>query len=73
MEEAEEIKRANEDIEQARRRASELEAEVTKEIEAVAARYAAERPLDRLALAPKRGQVTVQFVALGWIPDDRAT
>jgi hypothetical protein len=73
MKEAEDMKRAAADLETVRRRAADLDAEITREIDAVAARFAGERPLDRLALAPRRGQVTVQFVALGWIPEDRAT
>ena len=27
-------------------------------------------PLERVSLTPKRGQITVQFVALGWLPGD---
>ena len=37
-----------------------------------AAEFDANAPLERVTLSPKRGQVTVQFVALGWVPDDRA-
>jgi hypothetical protein len=68
MKESEDIKRASESLEAVRAQASELEAEIRKETEAIALRYAGERSLDRIELTPKRGQVAVQFVALGWMP-----
>jgi hypothetical protein len=68
MKESEDIKRASESLEAVRAQASELEEEIRKETEAIALRYAGERSLDRIELTPKRGQVAVQFVALGWMP-----
>jgi hypothetical protein len=72
MKESEDIKRASESLEAVRAQASELEEEIRKETEAIALRYAGERSLDRIELTPKRGQVAVQFVALGWMPSGLA-
>ena len=71
MKESEDIKRASESLEAIRDQARELEEEIRKETEAIALRYAGERSLERVELTPKRGQVAVQFVALGWIPGGR--
>jgi hypothetical protein len=71
MKESEDIKRASESLEAIREQARELEEEIRKETEAIALRYAGERSLERIELTPKRGQVAVQFVALGWIPGGR--
>ena len=46
-----------------------LDDQVQAETQQIAAQYDADAPLDRVTLTPKRGQVTVQFVALGWVPD----
>ena len=72
MKESEDIKRASESLETIREQVRELEEEIRKETEAIALRYAGERSLERIELTPKRGQVAVQFVALGWMPGGRA-
>jgi hypothetical protein len=71
MKESEDIKRASESLEAVREQARGLEEEIRKETEAIALRFAGERALDRIELTPKRGQVAVQFVALGWMPAGR--
>jgi hypothetical protein len=67
MKEAEDIKRATENLEALRERERALEQEIEHEVQAITDRFTGERELERFALAPKRGQVTVQFVALGWV------
>ena len=69
MKEAEDIERATESLEAVRQRQKDLEAELERETQAIADRFGAELQLESIALAPKRGQVAVQFVALGWIPE----
>lgn len=67
MKEAEDIKRATANLEAIRVAGQALEAEVEREVQGISSRFTGERDLERFALAPKRGQVAVQFVALGWI------
>jgi hypothetical protein len=68
MKESGDVKRASETVEAVRAQALELEQQVREETQALAATF--ERPvaLDRVTLLPKRGQVLVQVVALGWDP-----
>ncbi len=69
MKEAEDVKRASENVEAVRERAKALEEEIGRETQAIADRYASAPAVERLSLSPKRGQVSVQFVALGWLAD----
>jgi hypothetical protein len=73
MKEAEDVKRASENVEAVKEKSTALEEELASEIQAIGARYDAPPDIERLALSPKRGQVSVQFVALGWIPDSGDT
>jgi hypothetical protein len=66
MKEAEDVKRASETVEAVRRQIQDLGAQVSEETKAIAAGFDATAPLERVTLTPKRGQVTVLFVALGW-------
>ena len=50
-----------------------LDRQLADDLLAVASRFPEQSALDRVALAPKRGQVQVQFVALGWSPEDPST
>ena len=68
MKEAGDVKRATENRDALQRQLDELDAQISRETDAIAGAYAAEPVLDRVTIAPKRGQVAVQFVALGWIP-----
>jgi hypothetical protein len=72
MKESEDIRRATENVEAVRERAKALEAELEREAQAIADRFGGERQLETITLSPKRGQVAVQFVALGWIPESMA-
>jgi len=65
--EQDDVKRAEENVEVARKALEELDATIEEKTKAIAARYdAAAAAIDTLSIAPKRGQVLVQSVALGW-------
>ena len=68
MKEAGDVKRASENVDALEAQIAELDAQVTAQTQAIAARFDAPVDVERLPLAPKRGQVAVQFVALGWDP-----
>lgn len=63
--EAEDVKRAEQNLEAARQALADLESEVTAAIDAIDDAPAVES-LDTLSLAPKRGGVHVHLVALVW-------
>jgi hypothetical protein len=69
MKETDDIRRANENLSALEERARALEEEVSQETRRITEQFAAAGDLDRLSLAPKRGQVAVQLVGLGWLPD----
>jgi hypothetical protein len=65
--EQEDVKRAQENVDAAKRALEELDAAIAEETAAIAARFdAAAASLETVSVAPKRGQVLVQSVALGW-------
>ena len=68
MKEAEDVKRASAQVETLRQQLVAFDEGVTEATHDVAAKYDAEIQIETVALAPKRGQVSVQFVALGWDP-----
>jgi hypothetical protein len=72
MKEASDVKRASESVESVKDAVSALEGQLAEDIAAVSARLDQDAPLERIPLAPKRGQVEVQFVALAWDPDGGA-
>jgi hypothetical protein len=67
MKEAEDIKRASENVEAVRARARVLEEEVLAETQKITD-GSGPAAIERVSLAPKRGQVSVQLVGLGWRP-----
>ena len=67
MKESEDITRANENVEAIRRKSRELEEEILAETRRITD-TAAPPAIERLSLPPKRGQVSVQLVGLGWMP-----
>ncbi len=69
MKEAGDVQRASETVEAVRAQAKELEDQVREETQAIAASFDRAPVIERLTLPPKRGQVTVQLVALGWDPE----
>ena len=65
--EQEDIKRAQENVAVAKQGLEEIDAQIAEETAAIAARFDADASrLEAVSLMPKRGQVLVQFVALGW-------
>ena len=68
MKEASDVKRATETVESVKAAVSTLEAQLAEDIAAVTAKFDQDVELERIPLAPKRGQIEVQFVALAWSP-----
>ena len=68
MKEAGDVKRANETVEAVREQLEAFDAMVLEQTQEVAAKYDVPVDIERVPLTPKRGQIEVQFVALGWRP-----
>ncbi len=68
MKEAEDVKRASDNVEALSERERALEAEIVEETRKITA-ASATPSIERLQLSPKRGQVSVQLVGLGWLAD----
>lgn len=67
--ESEDVGRAQQDVDAAKKALDDLDAQIAEETAAIAARYDADASnLETVSLAPKRGQILVQSVALGWKP-----
>ena len=69
MKESSDVQRASDTVEAVRARQQQLEAQIQDETKTIAAAF--EQPVDfeHVTLVPKRGQVTVQLLALGWDPE----
>jgi hypothetical protein len=50
-----------------REREQALEAEIVEAVRSISDKP--DGTVEALSLAPKRGQISVQFVGLGWVPD----
>jgi hypothetical protein len=68
MKEASDVKRASETVEAVRAQVRQLEEEIRDETQTLSAGFDRALELERVTLLPKRGQVLVHFVALGWDP-----
>ena len=68
MKEGQDVKRAQENVQALHAQLKTFDEGVEQEIEAITARFSGPAELETIALTPKRGQVAVQFVALGWDP-----
>jgi hypothetical protein len=65
--ESDDVKRAEENVAAAKQAIEEIDAQIAEETAGIAARFDADASsLEKVSLAPKRGGVLVQFVALGW-------
>jgi len=64
------VKRATESVDSVKEAVAALDARLAEDIAAATATLDTSVELERIPLAPKRGQVEVQFVALAWSPDD---
>jgi len=69
MKETDDIRRANENLEVLDERARALQDEITAETRRITEQFDAASTVEKLSLAPKRGQVSVQLLGLGWLPD----
>jgi DNA helicase HerA-like ATPase len=68
--EQDDVKRAQETVDVARKELEQLDAQIEEDTKAIAARFEADAGrFETVSLAPKRGQISVQFVALGWKPE----
>jgi hypothetical protein len=68
MKESSDVTRASESAEAVKQQMQALEDQIRGETQALAASFDAALTFETVTLAPKRGQVSVQFVALGWDP-----
>jgi hypothetical protein len=69
MKETDDIRRASENLEAVEARARALEDEVTQETRRTTEQFDTTATIERISLAPKRGQVSVQLVGLGWLAE----
>ena len=69
MKEASDVKRATESVESVKEAIAALDGEIAEAVAGVTAKIDQDAPLDQVSLAPKRGQIEVQFVALAWKPE----
>jgi hypothetical protein len=69
IKEAGDIQRATESREAVQTQMKELDDHVREETQAIAATFERAPAFERATLLPKRGQVTVQLLALGWDPE----
>jgi hypothetical protein len=68
MKEADDVKRAQANVEEAREKLAAFDQTMSDELDEIRSKYDGHVDLETVALAPKRGQVHVRFVALGWEP-----
>jgi len=69
MKEAGDVQRANETVESVRAQAKELDDQLREETQGIATNFDRAPVLEKATLLPKRGQVSVQLLALGWDPE----
>jgi hypothetical protein len=69
MKESGDVQRAAESVEAVRSQVADLDEQMRRETQAIAADFDKPPVFEQVTLVPKRGQINVQFVALGWDPD----
>jgi len=69
MKESADVQRANESVEAVQKQIQDLEDQLRQETQAITTDFDRPPLLEQVTLLPKRGQVSVQLVALGWDPD----
>jgi hypothetical protein len=69
MKESADVQRANESVEAVQKQVQELDEQARQETQTIAAEYERAPLLEQVTLLPKRGQVSVQLIALGWDPE----
>jgi hypothetical protein len=70
MKEAEDIKRANENVTALEEREHALDAQILAGTQAITDRFATPPAIERIGLPARRGHISVQLVALGWVPSE---
>jgi hypothetical protein len=68
MKESEDVQRATESVGDVQEQQRKLEEDVAAETRAITDKFATQPEIERVGLTPKRGQVSVQLVGLGWMP-----
>ena len=67
--ESQDIERAGENVEALKQQLADLEAEFTEEAEALASQLQAQsESLETIAIRPKKSNITVELLGLGWVP-----
>ena len=69
MKESSDVQRASETADAVRARQQQLEDQIQEETKTIAAAFEQPADFEHVTLLPKRGQVTVQLLALGWDPE----
>jgi hypothetical protein len=69
MKEAGDVQRANETVDAVKAQTQALDDQLREETQTIAANFDRPPVLERATLLPKRGQVSVQLLALGWDPE----
>jgi hypothetical protein len=69
MKESADVERANESVDAVQKQIQDLDEQARQETQTIAADYDRPPTLEQVTLLPKRGQVSVQLVALGWDPE----
>ena len=69
MKESSDVQRASETADAVRARQKQLEDQIQEETKTIAASFDQPADFEHVSLQPKRGQVTVQLLALGWDPE----
>ena len=69
MKESGDVQRASESVDAVRSQVTELDDQIRRETQAIVAEFDRPPDLEQVSLVPKRGQINVQLVALGWDPD----
>ncbi|HXQ76956.1 MAG TPA: hypothetical protein VN797_02050, partial [Gemmatimonadaceae bacterium] len=69
MKEASDVERANESVEAVHKQMQDLDEQLRQETQNIAADFERPPALEQVTLLPKRGQVSIQLVALGWDPE----
>ncbi len=69
MKESTDVQRASETVGAVKAQQQQLEAQMQEETRGIAAAFERPAELEQLTLAPRRGQVSVQLIALGWDPE----
>ena len=68
VKESGDVERAGENAQAVQQLLDDLDAQIQQETQQITAQFTADAPLETVTLTPKRTDVSVQLVALGWRP-----